>query len=87
MMFDTAVAGAHKVAVPLRIEAQTWFDARAYASRIFLQDAMSTRCQASQSGYRADIELAWKGDDYSGQRRLWARTRDKGGRWRQWVLA
>jgi hypothetical protein len=74
------------------IEAPTWFDARAYAVRHFAQsgvyvDAMSLSCWPEPRPLQAQVEVEWKGDDYSGQRRLWTRTRDKGGRWRPWVLA
>jgi hypothetical protein len=76
----------------INILASTWFDARAYAVKDFAMfgayvDAMSLICTRDTRPLPAGVELEWRGSDYAGQRRLWVRTRDDGGRWRKWVLA
>jgi hypothetical protein len=85
-MFDVQF-GTGKVLIPLRIEAATWFDARAYGAQWLGVDTMNVLCRPSQPGYRADLAIEWRGSDYNGQRQLWMRQRDKSGRWRPWVLA
>jgi hypothetical protein len=91
--FLATTPGPHGGDLWVTVIAPTWFDARAYAVRHFASlgeyvDAMSLACVAEwRPGMRGQAEVAWRGEDYSGSRRLWVRTRDKRGRWRPWVLA
>jgi hypothetical protein len=87
-----AIAEDKKRQVWLTVNAPTWFDARAYACRRFAAlglyvDPTGIECTSDPRPLPAGAEVEWRGSDYAGQRRLWVRTRDAGGRWRKWGLA
>ena len=91
--FYAETKGPRGPALGVVIAAATWFDARAYAARVFAEvgtfvDTMSIACRAYTGPMRAQVELEWRGSDYGGVRRLWVRDRlGSSPRWRPWRLA
>lgn len=67
---------------PILIEAERWFDARAYALQ---KIGEGVQVRGVSTSHDPDIELEWRGSDFNktGERCLWMRERGK----TKWVKA